>query len=182
MTEEKFIFDRIADALEKIVDLLGTIAHNQLDTVATPAISCSNSVVTITCATAGAVIHYTDDGSVPTKNSPVYSGTISITEAKTFKAIAVKIDMNNSEVASMECQPTVATPTISCTSNTVTIASATEGAAIHYTTDGSAPTAESDTYSEPIDISETTTFKAIAIKEGMVNSAVASQECEYVAP
>lgn len=105
-----------------------------------------------------------------------------ITEAKTFKAIAVKMDMNDSSVASADCVPTVATPTISCANNTVTMACTTEGATIHYTTDGSTPTAESTAYSEPIAITETTTFKAIAVKSGMLNSAVASQECEYVAP
>ncbi|MGB8450839.1 MAG: chitobiase/beta-hexosaminidase C-terminal domain-containing protein [Anaerocolumna sp.] len=56
----------------------------------------------------------------------------------------------------------------------VTITCTTEGAVIKYTTDGSTPTAESATYTDPINVSVTTTVKAIAIKEGMNNSAVAS--------
>lgn len=44
----------------------------------------------------------------------------------------------------------------------VSIYCATEGAAIYYTTDGSAPTNESTAYTEPFTVSETTTVKAIA--------------------
>ena len=49
------------------------------------------------------------------------------------------------------------------------------GAAIHYTTDGSAPTAESTLYSEAFTLTETTTVKAIAIKDGQ-SSEVATKQ------
>ena len=46
--------------------------------------------VSITSATAGAKIYYTDDGTTPKKNGDyLYSGPILITETTTFKAIAV---------------------------------------------------------------------------------------------
>ena len=51
----------------------------------------------------------------------------------------------------------------------VEIASATAGAAIYYTLDGSDPTVESTPYSAPIELSETTTLKAIAAKAGSVS-------------
>ena len=41
-----------------------------------------------------------------------------------------------------------------------------DGAEIHYTLDGSTPTAESQVYSEPLTLTDTTTVKAIAIKDG----------------
>ena len=52
---------------------------------------------------------------------------------------------------------------------TVTIACETEGAAIYYTLDGTAPTAESALYAEPIAIAQTATLKAIAIKDGIAS-------------
>ena len=49
-----------------------------------------------------------------------------------------------------------------------------QGAEVRYTTDGSAPSAESTLYSEPITLSATTTIKAIAILDGET-SEVASK-------
>lgn len=73
---------------------------------------------------------------------------------------------------------TVATPTFSVEegsyteAQTVTITCATEGATIYYTTDGTEPTASSTEYTGAISINETTTLKAIAVKDGQ-SSAVA---------
>ena len=73
---------------------------------------------------------------------------------------------------------TVAAPTISGnTSFTDTTEVSITGPAeaeIRYTTDGSTPTAESSLYSEALTLSETTTVKAIAIKND-VSSTVASK-------
>ena len=52
------------------------------------------------------------------------------------------------------------------TESTQVTMSGPDGAEIHYTTDGSTPTAESPVYSEPLTLSATTTVKAIAIKDG----------------
>ncbi|MBR6962021.1 MAG: M6 family metalloprotease domain-containing protein [Prevotella sp.] len=49
---------------------------------------------------------------------------------------------------------------------TVTISCETEGATIYYTLNGTEPTTSSTAYSEPLTISETTTIKAIAVKDG----------------
>ncbi len=57
---------------------------------------------------------------------------------------------------------------------TVTITSATEGATIHYTIDGTEPTSTSTVYSEPIIVVFDVTIKAIAVKEGFENSDVAT--------
>ena len=73
---------------------------------------------------------------------------------------------------------TLAAPTISGTTpfdetNSVSM-SGPDGAEIHYTTDGSVPTAESTLYSEAFTLSDTTTVKAIAIKNSE-SSEVASK-------
>ncbi|MBP5284629.1 MAG: C10 family peptidase [Kiritimatiellae bacterium] len=79
---------------------------NYPDTVATPAVSMKSCAiggyeeVEIGCATPGAEMHYTLDGSIPTKNSPLYSGKkIGISDTVTLKAVAWKNGMNVSQVA-----------------------------------------------------------------------------------
>ena len=72
----------------------------------------------------------------------------------------------------------LASPTISGTTpfaeTTSVSISGPAGAEIRYTTDGSTPTAESTLYSEAFTLSDTTTVKAIAIKDGE-SSEVASK-------
>ena len=74
--------------------------------------------------------------------------------------------------------PTVSQPSFSgdtqFTESTQVSMSGPDGAEIHYTMDGSTPTAESPVYSEPLTLTETTTVKAIAIKDGE-SSAVTSR-------
>lgn len=73
---------------------------------------------------------------------------------------------------------TVAAPTFSgetqFAETTQVTMTAETGAQIRYTTDGSTPTASSTLYSSPITLSDTTTVKAIAVKDG-VSSAVTSR-------
>ncbi|MCL6459364.1 MAG: chitobiase/beta-hexosaminidase C-terminal domain-containing protein, partial [Gorillibacterium sp.] len=57
---------------------------------------------------------------------------------------------------------------------TVTLTSATPGAIIKYTTDGTIPASNSATYSSPLTVSSTSVVKAIAVKSGMTDSAVAT--------
>ncbi len=53
---------------------------------------------------------------------------------------------------------------------TITLATRTEGAEIRYTLDGSPPEKSSTIYTAPITINKSATLKALAIKEGMLNS------------
>ncbi len=75
---------------------------------------------------------------------------------------------------------TVATPVFSVEAGAVTegtavtITTATEGATIYYTLDGTEPTAASTKYTEPVVVNAAVTIKAIAVKEGMINSDVAT--------
>ena len=52
----------------------------------------------------------------------------------------------------------------------VTISCATSGAAIYYTTDGTDPSAQSTRYTAAVTISQTTTLKAVAVKDGNTSS------------
>ncbi|TGX81709.1 hypothetical protein E5358_09255 [Palleniella muris] len=58
---------------------------------------------------------------------------------------------------------------------TVTLACATDGASIYYTTNGDEPTAESKLYTEPFEVTATTTVKAIAIKDEKASSVISKE-------
>jgi hypothetical protein len=57
---------------------------------------------------------------------------------------------------------------------TASLSTATSGASIYYTLDGSEPNMNSTVYGGPMLIESTSTLKAIATKEGLANSAVSS--------
>jgi len=78
----------------------------------------------------------------------------------------------NNQTETVEA-PTISGNTSFTDTTEVTITGPAESE-IHYTTDGSTPTAESSLYSEALTLSETTTVKAIAIKNG-VSSTVSSK-------
>ena len=81
---------------------------NRLEQVATPAITPYNTIngvnfmgtqeIYLFCNTDGAVIHYTLDGTKPTKDSTQYSGPFTIDKNCVVKAIAVKEGMADSDV------------------------------------------------------------------------------------
>lgn len=115
----------------------------------------------------------------PTTNWSISAGT---TESDSQWIIENYVSgaANSGHTANCSSTPTVALPTFSISAGNYTstqnivISSTTSGAEIHYTTDGSTPTASSTLYTTPIAVSTTTTIKAIAIKSGMDNSSVAS--------
>jgi len=139
--------------------------------------------VTISDATAGAVIYYTTNGTTPTTSSSVYAGTINVASTETLEAIATATGHPNSAVATAAYiinLPTTATPAFSPpagtypTAQTVTISDATAGAIIYYTTNGTTPTTSSNVYAGSITVASTETLEAIAAATGYSASAAAT--------
>lgn len=144
---------------------------------ATPVISFDHntSKVSIVCATPGTTIYYTTDGSTPSASSTEYSGPFSVAGTTTVKAIATHPNLASSQIATLEITQ-VATPTIQNNgSNAISITSATPGATIYYTINGTNPTTSSSEYTTPLQENVSgVTIKAIAVKENMITSAVGS--------
>lgn len=122
-----------------------------------------------------AMIMYTTDGTTPSYKNGVgelYETPISITHSTTVKAIAVSSKEEESNVVTKEYKLELPAPTISEATKTFTApftvslskeATAAEG--ILYTLDGTDPSWENNApkkYTEPIQISATTTLKAVS--------------------
>ena len=138
----------------------------------TPQMSFSYPVLTMSSSTPGVKIYYTLGGDTPTAQSAEYTGPLTLTDNKVVKAIAVAENFNDSEIA--EYQPTeftCAKPTIEYDGRSILLASATDGATIYYTIDGSEPiVAESAEAVGEILLDGLCTVKAVAVKADMNNS------------
>lgn len=101
IVKAKVFSDRYFDSAVVTVNLT-----REWETVATPVITAaeeyagSETKVVITCATSGAVIRYTTDGSEPTSESLQYTGPFWMDESRTVKVVAMCADYLTSEVAS----------------------------------------------------------------------------------
>lgn len=168
---------------------VGTATYSQAQ-VATPvaaptaAAIVEGSTVTLTCATAGASIYYTTDGTTPDATDTLYSAPVSMGALPTtLKAIGIKAGTTSSAVMSEAytkgvavtpvADPTAATVALN---STVSLSTVTDGASIYYTDDGTAPDATDNLYSGPITLTALpVTIKAITIKTGLTDSGIKSE-------
>lgn len=121
-----------------------------------------------------AMIMYTTDGTTPSYKNNVgklYEAPISITHSTTVKAIAISSKEEESAVVTNEYKLELPAPIISEETKTFTApftvslsTTATAAEAILYTLDGTEPSRENNAakYTEPIQISATTTLKAVS--------------------
>jgi hypothetical protein len=200
ITATKFGTYQVAEidpAITTAIEKAGTVAESiaalppppLLTSVATPTFDVTSGTynsaqaVTITSTTSGSSIYYTTDGSTPSSSSTLYTAPVTISATTTLKAIAIKSGSSDSAVASADYVlniTTVSTPTFSPAagaygpSQNVTVSTLTTGATIYYTTDGSTPTMTSSIFSSPLTISTTKTLKALAVKSGLLDSAIGS--------
>lgn len=161
--------------------ITGTVATPAFDPPAGTYVTAQN--VAISCATVGAQIRYTTDGNEPTTDSALYTAPIYVDVSTTLKAKAFLQDWEPSATATAEYNLliSVADPVILPEAGTyidpiqVTISTSTPGATIRFTMDGNDPSETLGViYTVPINLTETTTIKAIAYKTGMVTSQIST--------
>ncbi|MBN1673756.1 MAG: chitobiase/beta-hexosaminidase C-terminal domain-containing protein [Kiritimatiellae bacterium] len=168
-----------ADSSDLFMDLALACERIDSPTVETPVVSppngssFSNSVqVTLATGTAGATLFYTLDGvTPPTTNSTRYVGAFTLTDTTTVQARGFKQDYTPSSIAVAvltKVKPPAATPAISPNggpfydSVEVALSTATAGATLFYTTDGSTPSTGSAAYAAAFTLTRSTTLKARA--------------------
>lgn len=140
------------------------------------------SVVSLTCDTYGAQIHYTTDGSKPTESSPIYSEPITLKEKTKIRAVAILDGFKNSATISKTVKignfiETDNTPDSddSTTSKIkykttymaekgymyITLTPQKTTDTIYYTLDGSKPDKNSKKYSKRVKLTDSTTVRAV---------------------
>ena len=134
-----------------------------------------------TNSTAGAVLRYRTDGADPTATDPaVPSGGVSIEQSRTLTVRGFLDGWTPSAVAraAYVLQPVAPTASLAAgayvSGQSVTLACATPGVVLHYTLDGSTPTAASPVASGAIALPGSCTLATIATQTGWTDSPVFS--------
>ena len=152
--------------------------------VATPTIEFTNLKLYMDCQTEEATIFYTLDGSDPTMNGQRYTEPVSIGSNCTAKAVGKRDGYNHSEIAVLTVDVSnvkTSTPEIVREGYGLHITCRTEGATLHYTTDGTTPTANSPTVDNGFLLPQLNgVVKVIAMKNGELPSDVASINVDWL--
>ena len=112
-------------------------------------------------------------------DAPAEGTELRLTVAGTVESYAgTPMGVEYTGFGAAEAQETLEAPVITPASGTVergseVVITGSEGAEIRYTTDGSEPTRESPRYVHPFAVTNDVTIKAIAVRPGYANSAVA---------
>jgi len=136
----------------------------------------------LSCATEGAEIRWTLDGSEPTRASALYTGPVAVRIGQTLKAVAFKAGMLASETlsavftAAEKAAAAVPASTRNYRSETIVLTSDIEGATIHYTLDGTDPTESSPVCDGPLTFTSDGTLKAVVYAEGYKPGEVLTYE------
>lgn len=88
----------------RVSHLLVQVEHSAIAQVETPVILPitgaypASQLISMSCATSGASIYYTEDGSTPDSGDSLYSAPFTLGSAKTIKAIGIKAGLTDSSV------------------------------------------------------------------------------------
>lgn len=148
-------------------------------------------IISITCSTPGALIYYSPTGNIPVvgaTHTKLYTGPFPLLQSGTIRAIGVLDGAANSSVAvsyiTISNPSIVANPVISPNGGThdgsvqVSLSTSTSGATIYYTTNGNVPLLNpfpnsfTKIYTGPFTLTNSSTVRAIGVKDGLLNSSV----------
>ena len=145
-----------------------------------PTFSYSDHQLSMACESTNAKIHYTTDGSMPTSESPIYTEPITMTYNATVKAIALCDGMADSFIKSINIDDferrTCPQPKVTYDGRKIKFISEEPNVNIYYTENGTEPNSEEASLynDEAIDVKSLGSIKAIATKDLMNNSEVAT--------
>ena len=153
---------------------------------ASVAVSGSTKTLTLSYDEAGASLYYTLDGSDPEQFGRLYTGPVSLSATSDVRAYAVlpdgtesrvlkyRVNIEKAAAPAYTLQSGTANGTALSVGSSIALSSASTGAAIYYTLDGSEPTENSRKYTSPIVITAPCTLKAIAVGGGYNTSDVST--------
>ena len=164
-------------------------AHTYTMVVGTPALAPAGGAytsaqdVTVTTVTPGATLNFTTDGREPLPTDPVVASgaSIAVNHSLSLKVIGHRPGWSDNATATgmyylvlgTAAAPAFVPPPASYASiQQVHLVSATPGAMIRYTLDGSEPGPSSPVYSAPLTLDADTTVKAMAFGADLLPSAV----------
>lgn len=185
-----------SDNLDKASGNLTSLVYNAIQVIAPtktkvnpaplPIISSKlengQTIVSIACSAADAVIYYTLDGTDPTASSTVYSEDLVVTTDGTeVKAFATAQGYNESGIASsvISVKTQLAVPTITVEGAKVTLAAA--DGSIYYNITGSTNVNASQIYSEPFEAPFSCTITAFCAADDKLSSEAVTADVEVAA-
>jgi len=146
-------------------------------------------MLTMSCATTGASIHYTLDGTTPEGTSPLYKKAFAVGVTNVVvKAIALHKGLAPSKVVTsavytVKTSAPVLDPTKSdfTAEALIKVTTATTGAELRCTLDGSDPTAETNIVKSPVSVTQTGSLvRCLATRDGLTASDVTSMASPIV--
>lgn len=151
---------------------------NNVPIVATPEVTVEGTTVTASCATEGAEIWYTTDGSMPHVNGTRYTGPVTASGATTFRFVGIKNGMINSLEAVVGADFSLDAPEIEYNYHTAEVTLTNPNVdgnndpvgAIYYTIDGTEPSSASSLYTGPFNIQTTNDTKGRTVKAVVYDS------------
>ena len=128
----------------------------------------------------GAEIRYTTDGSVPTRESELYTQPIFLTSNCTFRAVAFADGMFDSAVSEFSvANMTMMTPVATCEDDVLTLSVWDDAASIWYTFDTEAAPEDRDAwtlYTDPVILTDDCTVRFFARRSGFLDSPIVTYE------